>query len=86
MPPLLGTITCAGIITVGNMSRDYCRMIQAQSLPYVMADQYYDDIAASSVGTANSSGTYLLTSHLIDMGHTKIQYFGAAYRTSSLED
>ncbi|MBQ8952962.1 MAG: LacI family DNA-binding transcriptional regulator [Clostridia bacterium] len=86
VPPLLNTIPCAGIITVGNMTREYCKMIQRLGLPYVMADQYYDDVPASSVVTANTSGSYLLTSHLIEKGHTKIQFFGMAFRTSSLED
>ena len=86
VPPLLGAVPCSGIITVGNLSRDYCRMIQAQGLPYVMADQYYDDVPASCVVTANVSGAYMLTSHLIARGHRDIQFFGMARRTSSLQD
>ena len=35
VPPLLNTIPCAGIITVGNMSREYCKMIERLGLPYV---------------------------------------------------
>ncbi len=86
VPPLLSTVPCTGIITVGNLSSGYCRMIRSQGLPYVMADQYYDDVPASSVVTANTSGAYLLTNHLIERGHTNIQFFGMARRTSSLED
>jgi len=86
VPPLLSTVPCTGIITVGNLSREYCRMIQAQGLPYVMADQYYDDVPASCVVTANTAGAYMLTEHLIERGHTAIQFFGMAFRTSSLED
>lgn len=86
IPPLLSAVPFVGIITVGNLSRDYCRMIYAQGLPYVMADQYYDDVPADSVVTANASGGYLLTKHLIENGHTRIQFFGMVHRTSSLED
>lgn len=86
VPPLLASIPCSGIITVGNLSGEYCHMIQSLGLPYVMADQYYDDLTASSVITANTSGSYLLTSHLIEQGHTRIQFFGMPFRTSSLED
>ena len=86
VPQLLSTVPFTGIITVGNLSREYCRMILSQGLPYVMADQYYDDVPACSVVTANTSGAYLLTSHLIEKGHKSIQFFGMAFRTSSLED
>lgn len=61
-------------------------MIHGLNLRYVMADQYYEDLAVDSVTTANVSGTYLLTEHLIQNGHKRIQYFGTRYRTASLED
>jgi len=85
-PLLLDSISCIGIITVGNLSKAYCRMIRGLNLRYVMADQYYEDLAVDSVTTANVSGTYLLTEHLIQNGHKRIQYFGTRFRTASLED
>ena len=85
-PCLLSTVPCRGVITVGNLSRAYCRMIQKLGIRYVMADQYYEDIPMDSVTTANTSGAYLMTSHLIDNGHRSIQFFGTSFRTSSLED
>ena len=87
LPPIsLSSMPCVGVITVGNLSKDYCRMIQRMNLRYVMADQYYDDLAVDSVTTANTSGMYLMTEHLIQKGHTNIQYFGTRFRTASLED
>ncbi len=85
-PALLGSVACTGIITVGNLSPGYCRMIYSLGMRYVMADQFYDDIPVSSVVTANSSAAYLLTSRLIECGHRSIQFFGASQRTSSLEE
>ncbi len=85
-PPILSAVPIAAIITVGNLSQDYCRMIQSLGRPYVMADQYYDGVPASSVITANTAGAYALTSYLISKGHREIQFFGAPLRTSSLED
>lgn len=86
-PPIsLNSMPLVGVITVGNLSKDYCRMIQRMNLRYVMADQYYDDLAVDSVTTANTSGMYLMTEHLIQKGHTNIQYFGTRFRTASLED
>ena len=55
-PALLSNVGCMGIITVGNLSIDYCRMIYSLGMRYVMADQFYDAVPVSSVVTANSSG------------------------------
>ena len=85
-PALLGSVACTGIITVGNLSLNYCRMIYSLGIRYVMADQFYDDIPVSSVVTANSSASYMLTKRLIDSGHKSIQFFGSSQRTSSLEE
>lgn len=85
-PALLSSVPCMGIITVGNLSKDYCKLISQLGLRYVMVDQYYDDVPVSSVTTANSAGAYQLTSHLIERGHRRIQFFGTRFRTSSLED
>ena len=85
-PALLGSVACMGIITIGNLSLGYCRMIYSLGIRYVMADQFYDDIPVSSVATANSSASYMLTKRLIDSGHKSIQFFGSSQRTSSLEE
>ena len=85
-PALLGSVACTGIITVGNLSLNYCRMIYSLGIRYVMADQFYDDIPVSSVVTANSSASYMLTKRLIESGHKSIQFFGSSQRTSSLEE
>ncbi len=84
--PALEVLPCVGVISIGNLSRAYCKMISKLGFRYVMADQYYDDIPVRSVTTANSSGSYLLTQHLIDNGHQRIQFFGQARKTSSLAD
>ncbi len=84
--PILRQIPCMAVLTIGNFSRAYCRMIQETGLRYAMVDQYYDGVAVDSVNTANSSAGYVMTEHLIRMGHQKIQFFGSALRTSSLAD
>ena len=86
IPPHLDMTNVAGIITLGNLLREYCKMIRDFGKPLVMADQYYDDIDVSSVTTANTAGMYLLTEHLIKNGYTAIQFFGKAGTTASLED
>ena len=85
-PPLLDNIACVGVMTIGNLSLPYCRMISRLGLRYLMVDQYYDELVANSVTTTNTSGAYMLTKHLIENGHTKIDYFGKRYTTASLND
>lgn len=85
-PALLSTVACTGVVTVGNLSRAYCEMIRKLGLHFIMVDQYYDDVPVDCVTTANSSGSYLMTKHLIENGHTSIQFLGSSFRTSSLKD
>ncbi|MBQ5311841.1 MAG: hypothetical protein ILP19_07365, partial [Oscillospiraceae bacterium] len=80
--PILNNVSYKGIITIGNLSREYCRRLSELGTRFVMADQYYDDIIADSINTANSSAGYLLTKYLIERGHKKIQYFGQVRKTS----
>lgn len=85
-PPLLRNIACTGIVTIGNLSLPYCRMISGLGLRYVMVDQYYDDLPMDCVTSTNITGGYALTRHLIDNGHRRIEYFGKRYTTASLND
>lgn len=85
-PQLLDSITCAGVFTIGNLSLPYCSMINDLGLPYLMVDQYYEQLTVNSVTTTNTSGAYRLTTHLIENGHTEIEYFGKRYTTASLND
>lgn len=84
--PMLRQMSFQGVATIGNMSREYCLIYRDCGIRYLMVDQYYDDIPVDSVTTANTSATYMLTKHLIEKGHTRIQYFGSRRRTSSLFD
>lgn len=85
-PALLERLPVAGVMTIGNLSQAYCEMINRLGVRYLMVDQYYDSIVASSVTTANTSGAYLLTRHLIDKGHKHIHFFGKRYTTASLNE
>ncbi len=82
--PLLGLSRFSGVMTIGNLSRDYCRRVSECGLPYVSVDHSYSDLPINSVTTANESGAYCLTRHLIENGHRRIQFIGRPRRTSSL--
>ena len=82
--PKLDLKAFQGIMTIGNLSRDYCLSISERGLPYVSVDHSYSDLPINSVSTANESGAYCLTQHLISLGHRRIQFIGRPQRTSSL--
>ena len=86
IPPILHTVPCLGVMTIGNLARGFCEAVAALDMPYVMVDQYYEGMLANSVVTTNISGAYLLTRHLIEQGHRHIEYFGKRFTTASLCD
>ncbi|MBQ8953584.1 MAG: LacI family DNA-binding transcriptional regulator [Clostridia bacterium] len=82
--PMLNLGTFQGVMTIGNLSREYCRKISECGLRYVAVDHSYSDLPVDSVTTANESGAYCLTKHLIECGHRRIQFIGRPSRTASL--
>ena len=76
--------TFQGVMTIGNLSREYCKKISEGGLRYVAVDHSYSDLPVDSVTTANESGAYCLTRHLIEQGHRRIQFIGRPRRTASL--
>lgn len=85
-PPLLESISCCGVMTIGNLSLAYCRMISRLGLPFLMVDQSYDELICNSVTSTNATGAYLLTRHLIENGHVSIEYLGKRHTTASLNE
>lgn len=64
----------AGVILMfSDLSREHRRMLRTRDIPFVVIDPAGDpapDVA--SVGTANWSGGYLATRHLVELGHRDI--------------
>ncbi|GAA1987347.1 LacI family DNA-binding transcriptional regulator [Isoptericola halotolerans] len=64
----------AGVILMfSDLSREDRRMLRTRDIPFVVIDPAGDpppDVA--SVGTANWSGGFMATRHLIELGHTEI--------------
>ena len=84
LQPMLSLGSFQGVMTIGNLSHDYCRKISECGLRYVAVDHSYSDLPVDSVTTANESGAYCLTKHLIACGHRRIQFIGRPSRTASL--
>ena len=85
-PRLMQTGRVDGMILLGQPSRDYLRMIAAQTIPVVFLDFYDELAAADAVVGDNSYGCYRLTHHLIRNGHREIGFVGSIHVTTSIMD
>lgn len=76
-----------GLIVLGQVSRDYIRMLEADCpVPYLCLDFYDERSTADAVTSDSLYGAYRLTSHLIHMGHRSIAFLGSIKATSSIMD
>ncbi|WP_402371529.1 LacI family DNA-binding transcriptional regulator [Isoptericola rhizosphaerae] len=64
----------AGVILMfSDLSREDRRMLGTRDIPFVVIDPAGDPAAdVASVGTANWSGGFMATRHLVELGHTDI--------------
>ena len=76
-----------GIIIVGKPINGYAAMLRQQwHKPVVFLDFYDADISADSVISNGFFGTYMLTNHLLSLGHRNIGYVGTLLATASITD
>ncbi|ERI94424.1 sugar-binding domain protein [Clostridiales bacterium oral taxon 876 str. F0540] len=75
-----------GVIVMGQVDKRYFNMIKALPVPVVFMDFYEKDSTQDFVITDNFYSMYMLTSHLIEMGHKDIGFVGNARSTSSIQD
>ena len=87
-PPMLSGGRVAGLVILGQVSREYIRMLEAANagVPYVCLDFYDETSHTDAVVSDGLYGSYRLTSHLIHMGHTRIGFVGSIKATSSIMD
>lgn len=75
-----------GLIFMGQMNRNYLRTIMNFDLPFIFLDFYDDSLSADSVISDNTTGGYMLTSHILSTGRKKIGFVGSIFETSSIMD
>lgn len=87
-PAILGGGRVNGLVILGQVSRDFIRMLESvgTNVPYICLDFYDERANADAVVSDGLYGSYRLTSHLIHMGHTGIGFFGSITATSSIMD
>lgn len=86
LPPMMEQAQLSGIISVGNLSKAYIKLLNGLNIPIVFLDCYYSDQKMDCIGTDNYCSTYEITSHLIEQGHKKIGFVGLPKATTSIQD
>ncbi len=86
LPVMIQRKKVDGLIFLGELDRDYMRMVCACALPYVLLDFYDEDLAACSVTSDNVTGGCRVTEHLLDTGRDRIGFVGSILSTSSIMD
>lgn len=71
---------------MGEISRRYLATAVQTGVPFMLLDFYDDAIAADCVLSDNTSGSYMMTEHLISTGRRNIGFVGSVLSTSSIMD
>ncbi len=74
------------VIVIGQLAKNYLKMLSEISIPILFVDFYDDRFDVDSVNSDSYHGAYILTDHLVEMGHRKIGFFGKINATSSISD
>ena len=85
-PRLLTDKKTDGIIFLGQLAQPYIKSISAFYSNFVLMDYYIADPDIDCIVNDDYYNSYLITSHLISMGHKKIQYVGKFNATTSIQD
>lgn len=87
LPKLITENKADGLIIIGKPPFNYAHCLKAAwNKPIIYLDFYDSDIAADSVLSNSFYGTFLLTQHLIEMGHKDIGFVGTLLATDSITD
>jgi len=79
-----------GIATIGPISEDYYRLLQASKLPVVYVDTVRSisdaDIFGDTLFVCNKEYTNKMTTHLINKGHKKLGFVSAYFNCRSFNE
>lgn len=86
-PRLIKENKVDGMIVIGRPGGEYLKVLRSiGQVPLVYLD-FIDEVGTfDSVVTDSYYGTYMLTNHLFEMGHTDIAYVGTLLSTGSITD
>lgn len=85
-PNILANDKITGLISLGQLSPDYVKMLMQKTDKLVLLDYYIPGIDLDCVISNGISGAYRITNHLIENGHKNIGFIGTRLATSSIFD
>lgn len=85
-PVLMEAGQIDGLIVLGQMSKEYLRLLRRFDLPILYMDFYDEDVFEDAVISDSVFGSSILTNYLIHRGHKRIAFVGSIHRTSSIMD
>lgn len=86
LPAMMRSGKVSALIVMGQLSTPYMQALLATRLPCVFLDFYTEHADVTSVVSDSVYGAYLLTNHLLHMGHRDIGFVGDVKATSSILD
>lgn len=85
-PNILANDKITGLISLGQLSPEYVKMLMQKTNNLVLLDYYLPGIDIDCVISNGISGAYRITKHLIENGHKNIGFIGTRLATSSIFD
>ncbi|MBR5088416.1 MAG: LacI family DNA-binding transcriptional regulator [Ruminiclostridium sp.] len=86
MPKSVSDRKVDGVIVLGQFSNSYVNALMSLGVPTVFLDFYSSRNDIDTVIADNFFGSYIITNHLISLGHRKIGFIGSIASTSSIQD
>ena len=86
LPRLIQEGRVDGLIVMGSFSDAYRESIAAAGTPFVALDSFHAKFRQDSIISDGYYGMYVMTHHLLRMGHKDIMFVGSIDATSSITD
>lgn len=86
LPKVISENKVDGMILLGQMDDDYVEALYKTGIPILLLDFYNQDAKYDSIINDSFYSAYMLTNHLVSMGHKKIGFIGDIHATSSILD
>ncbi len=86
LPAMVRSGKVGALIVMGQVSEEYMKSLLTTKMPCVFLDFYTEHADVTSVVSDSVYGAYLLTNHLVKMGHRDIGFVGDIHATSSILD
>ena len=86
MPKSVSEKKVDGVIVLGQFSNSYVNALMSLGMPTVFLDFYTSRNDIDTVIADNFYGSYIITNHIMSLGHRKIGFIGSIGSTSSIQD